>query len=178
MAGESDAFVTAFAVAAGPRGVNAISPAAAAQGPSSLAAADRSNREVGHAVVADPVVRQVQPGLEFFPAPGVHADLAAAPALTASDQERAASLIEVGFCEAAARLRVVRCLARLPLTSNSIASVTSERASATAHFVEGSKSPHVPLPLRRLLCWSEEIADLPRTGAARQPLVISTVTVS
>jgi hypothetical protein len=41
----------------------------------------------------------IEPGLEFIPAPRVHADLAAAPALTAPDQERAAALIEICFRE-------------------------------------------------------------------------------
>ena len=40
------------------------------------------------------LVSQLEPGVEFVPAPSVHADLAAAPALAAADQERAAALIE------------------------------------------------------------------------------------
>jgi hypothetical protein len=42
---------------------------------------------------------QIQPGLELFEAPRVHADLAAPPALAASDQERAATLIQIGFSQ-------------------------------------------------------------------------------
>jgi hypothetical protein len=41
----------------------------------------------------------VKPGLELFPAPRVHPDLAAAPSLAAPDQQRAATLIEVGLGE-------------------------------------------------------------------------------
>ena len=40
-----------------------------------------------------------EPGLEFLPAPVVHADFASASALAASDQQRAASLIEIGLGE-------------------------------------------------------------------------------
>jgi hypothetical protein len=39
------------------------------------------------------------PGVELFPAPCLHADLAAASALAAPDQERAAAVIEVAFGE-------------------------------------------------------------------------------
>ena len=42
---------------------------------------------------------QLEPGPEFFPSPRVHADLAAAPALAAPDQERAAALIEIALCQ-------------------------------------------------------------------------------
>jgi hypothetical protein len=40
---------------------------------------------------------EVKQGLEFVPSPCVHADLAAAPALAAPDQERAAALIEIAL---------------------------------------------------------------------------------
>ena len=39
----------------------------------------------------------VKLGLELLPSPCVHADLAATPALTAPDQERAAALIEIAL---------------------------------------------------------------------------------
>src|SRR5829696_780552 len=42
---------------------------------------------------------QLAPGLQFFPAPGVHADLATAPALAAPNQQPAASVIEVSLGE-------------------------------------------------------------------------------
>jgi hypothetical protein len=42
---------------------------------------------------------QLQPGPEFFPSPRVHADLAAAPALAAPNQERAAALIEIALSQ-------------------------------------------------------------------------------
>jgi hypothetical protein len=41
----------------------------------------------------------VKPRLKLFPSPCVHADLAAAPALTAPDHERAALLIEIALGE-------------------------------------------------------------------------------
>ena len=42
---------------------------------------------------------RLEPGLELSPAPGVHADFAAASALAATDQHRAAALIEIGLGE-------------------------------------------------------------------------------
>src|SRR5215210_1349258 len=42
---------------------------------------------------------QFEPRVELFPAPCVHADLAAASALAAPNQEGAAALIEVAFGE-------------------------------------------------------------------------------
>src|SRR3954468_22743626 len=42
---------------------------------------------------------EVQPGRELFPGPVVDADLAAAAALAASDQERSAAGVEVGLGE-------------------------------------------------------------------------------
>jgi hypothetical protein len=41
----------------------------------------------------------VKPRLELLPAPCIHADLATAPALAASNQERATALIEIAFGE-------------------------------------------------------------------------------
>jgi hypothetical protein len=41
----------------------------------------------------------VKSGLELFPSPCVHADLATAPALAAPDQQRATALIEIAFGE-------------------------------------------------------------------------------
>jgi hypothetical protein len=38
--------------------------------------------------------------VQFLPGPCVHADLAASSALAASDEQRAAAVIEIGFCEA------------------------------------------------------------------------------
>ena len=43
--------------------------------------------------------RTVEPRLELFPGPVVHADLAAAPALAAADEHRAAARVEVGLGE-------------------------------------------------------------------------------
>ena len=43
--------------------------------------------------------RSSSQGLEFLPAPVVHADFAAASALAAADEQRAAALIEVGLGE-------------------------------------------------------------------------------
>ena len=43
--------------------------------------------------------RLVEPGLEFLPGPVVHADLAAAPALAAANEDRAAARVEVGLGE-------------------------------------------------------------------------------
>ena len=42
----------------------------------------------------------LEPRMEFIPAPVVHADLAAASALAASDEQGAAAVIEVGLGEA------------------------------------------------------------------------------
>jgi hypothetical protein len=42
---------------------------------------------------------ELEPGLEFLPAPVVHADFAAASALAAADEQRAAALIEIGLGE-------------------------------------------------------------------------------
>src|SRR5215204_5415400 len=42
---------------------------------------------------------QLEPGLQFFPSPRVHADLATAPALAAPDQERTAAWIEIALGE-------------------------------------------------------------------------------
>jgi hypothetical protein len=42
---------------------------------------------------------QLEPGLQFFPSRCVHADLAAAPALSATNQQRAATVIEIAFGE-------------------------------------------------------------------------------
>ena len=41
----------------------------------------------------------LKPGLEFLPPPVVHADLASASALAAADEQRAASLVEIGLGE-------------------------------------------------------------------------------
>src|SRR5215210_4252130 len=41
----------------------------------------------------------LKPGLQLFPAPGIHADLAAAPALSVPDQQRATALVQVAFGE-------------------------------------------------------------------------------
>jgi hypothetical protein len=43
------------------------------------------------------VASQVEPLGELFPAPCVHTDLATAPALAATNQERATALIEIAF---------------------------------------------------------------------------------
>jgi hypothetical protein len=45
------------------------------------------------------VESELEPGREFLPAPIVHADFAASSALAASDEQSAASLIEVGLGE-------------------------------------------------------------------------------
>jgi hypothetical protein len=42
---------------------------------------------------------RLKPGQELFPAPGVHTDFAAAPALAAANQQRAATVIEIAFGE-------------------------------------------------------------------------------
>ena len=42
---------------------------------------------------------RVKPGLKFFPPPRVHADLATAPTLTTTDQQRAAPLIKITLGE-------------------------------------------------------------------------------
>lgn len=39
----------------------------------------------------------VEPGLELLPSPGIHADLAATPALAAPDQDRPATLIQIAL---------------------------------------------------------------------------------
>jgi hypothetical protein len=41
----------------------------------------------------------LEPGLEFLPPPVVHADLTPASALAAADEQRAASLVEIGLGE-------------------------------------------------------------------------------
>ena len=41
----------------------------------------------------------VEPRLQFVPAPGVHADLAPAAALAAPDEQRAAALVKIGLGE-------------------------------------------------------------------------------
>jgi hypothetical protein len=42
---------------------------------------------------------ELAPGLKFLPAPVVHAGLAAASALASADEQRAASLVEIGLGE-------------------------------------------------------------------------------
>jgi hypothetical protein len=42
---------------------------------------------------------QLEPWLELLPAPRVHSDLAASPALAAADEQRAAPVIEIGLGE-------------------------------------------------------------------------------
>jgi hypothetical protein len=42
---------------------------------------------------------QLEPGLQLFPAPCVHADVAVAPALAAMDKQRAAAVIQISFGE-------------------------------------------------------------------------------
>jgi hypothetical protein len=42
---------------------------------------------------------QLEPRLQFFPAPRVHTDLAAASALAATDSQRAAVVIQIRFGE-------------------------------------------------------------------------------
>ena len=41
----------------------------------------------------------LEPWLELVPAPHVHADLAATPAVAATHEQRAAPVIEIGFCQ-------------------------------------------------------------------------------
>ncbi|MGH2741750.1 MAG: hypothetical protein ACRDN8_04530 [Thermoleophilaceae bacterium] len=41
----------------------------------------------------------LEPQLQFFPAPRVHTDVAAASALAATDKQRAAAVIQIGFGE-------------------------------------------------------------------------------
>jgi hypothetical protein len=43
---------------------------------------------------------QLEPRAQFLPRPRIHADLAAASALAAADEQRAAAVIEIGFGEA------------------------------------------------------------------------------
>jgi hypothetical protein len=40
---------------------------------------------------------QLEPGLQLFPAPGVHSDFAAASALAAMDKQRAAAVTQISF---------------------------------------------------------------------------------
>ncbi len=42
---------------------------------------------------------RLEPGCDLFPAPRVHTDLAASPALAVTDEQRAATLVEIGLAQ-------------------------------------------------------------------------------
>jgi hypothetical protein len=92
----------------------------------------------------------VDPGLELFPSPCVHADLATAPALAASDQQRAAAVIEIALGQSESLL-------------------DTEPGSPHDHD-QCAQAPTVPI-VARAAHDCDDLLDLGRVGRVAQTLV-------
>jgi hypothetical protein len=77
----------------GPRVADRRADLKSRRGPEAVAVDDPEQRPDGK------VESELEPWLEFFPAPGVHADFSASSALAVSDEQRAAGMVEIGFGE-------------------------------------------------------------------------------